>query len=304
VSACCSPRREGPPVAPASFATGRDDLSSLIALPGGEFWMGNDDEDAIPGDGEGPVRLVTLSPFSIDSFAVSNARFGAFVGATGYVTMAERAGASFVFAGFLPSDFPPTRAVVEAPWWREVHGADWRHPEGPHSDIAGRMDHPVVHVSWDDAMAFCSWSGTRLPTEAEWEYAARGGLDRQPYPWGDELTPGGEHRCNTWQGVFPRQNTGDDGYLGTAPVDAYTPNGFGLFGVCGNAWEWCADWFTSGHEGRPQVDPRGPASGTERVIRGGSYLCHESYCFRYRVSARSSNTPISTTGHMGFRVAL
>jgi formylglycine-generating enzyme required for sulfatase activity len=305
-AACCSPSSgrdaaTSPDTAPAS---GIGSTDGLVLLPGGAFLMGTDDDVGYPADGEGPIRRVTVRPFWIDPFAVTTERFARFVENTGYLTDAERYGWSFVFGGFLPDDFPETRGVAAAPWWRQVFGADWRHPEGPQSGIETRMDHPVVHVSWQDAMAYCSWAGLRLPTEAEWEYAARGGLEGKRYPWGEELTPGGEHRCNVWQGTFPSHDTAEDGYAGTAPVDAFPPNGYGLHNMTGNAWEWCADWFTAGHEGRPQVDPRGPASGTERVIRGGSYLCHESYCFRYRVSARSSNTPISTTGHMGFRVAL
>ena len=275
----------------------------MIMIPGGQFRMGSDADEGEPGDGEAPSRLVTLAPFWIDPMAVSNLRFAAFVEATGYLTMAERAGWSFVFAGLLPDDFPLTRGVAETPWWREVEGACWRAPEGPRTLVEERMDHPVVHVSWHDASAYCAWAGKRLPTEAEWECASRGGLDGKRYPWGDELTPGGEHRCNIWQGQFPRSNTNEDGFYGTAPVDAFEPNGYGLFNTSGNAWEWCADWFSPYHSGAPLTNPSGPDAGTHRVIRGGSYLCHESYCFRYRVAARSANTPSSTTGHTGFRCA-
>jgi formylglycine-generating enzyme required for sulfatase activity len=273
----------------------------MILLPGGTFRMGSDEDEGEPSDGEGPSRLVTVSPFWMDRTAVTNARFRAFVEATGYTTEAETAGASFVFAGLLPADFPPTRGVEATPWWREVPGACWHSPEGPGSSIGERDDHPVVHVSWHDAAAYCAWAGGRLPTEAEWEYAARGGLESKRFPWGDELTPAEVHRCNIWQGEFPRRNTIEDGYYGTAPADAFEPNGYGLFNMCGNAWEWCADWFTPYHSGEPLFDPHGPGMGTHRVIRGGSYLCHESYCYRYRVAARSANTPSSSTGHMGFR---
>jgi formylglycine-generating enzyme required for sulfatase activity len=259
----------------------------LIRLEGGEFLMGSEDRWAYPGDGEGPVRRVRLDPFLIDACAVTNEQFGSFVNETDHETEAERFGWSFVFAGLLPDDFPPTRAVAQAPWWRQVQGASWCHPEGPHSDVGERARHPVVHVTWNDAQAFCAWAGKRLPTEAEWEYAARGGLERQPFPWGDELEPGGAHRMNVWQGTFPASNTVGDGYYGTAPVDAFEPNAYGLHNTTGNVWEWCADWFSQTH----------------KTARGGSYLCHESYCRRYRVSARNALTPDSSSGNVGFRCA-
>jgi formylglycine-generating enzyme len=247
---------------------------------------------------------VRLSPFSIDPHTVSNSCFAAFVDATGHVTDAEHYGWSFVFAGLLPDDFPPTRAVAGAEWWRQVEGADWCHPEGPKSTVAGREDHPVVHVSWNDAQAFCAWSGTCLPTEAEWEHAARGGIEGGRYPWGAGLEPGGEHRMNVFQGRFPVENTCADGFAGTAPVDAFAPNGYGLFNMTGNVWEWCADWFAADYyRTSPFEDPPGPADGVVRVMRGGSYLCHASYCNRYRVDARNASAPDSSTGNTGFRVA-
>jgi formylglycine-generating enzyme required for sulfatase activity len=277
---------------------------SLVRLDGGEFTMGSDVGPDYPGDGEGPARRVTVDAFSIDRFAVTNAQFATFVDATGHVSEAETFGWSFVFAGLLPDDFVETRGVVGAEWWRQVFGAQWRHPEGPQSDLADRLDHPVLHVSWRDAQAYCAWAGLRLPTEAEWEFAARGGLEGRRYPWGDELLVDGMHRCNVWQGTFPSENTLDDGFYGTAPVDAFAPNGYGLYNVVGNAWEWCLDWFDAEfHRDGPRVNPSGPPQGTHRVMRGGSFLCHESYCFRFRVPARSSNSPDSTTGNLTFRCA-
>jgi formylglycine-generating enzyme len=265
--------------------------------------MGDESVWAYPDDGEGPVHEVAVAPLRVDAYAVTNARFADFVDVTGHRTDAERYQWSFVFGGFLPDDFPDTRAVSNAPWWRQVYGADWRHPEGPQSDLDGRLNHPVVHVSWSDARAYCHWSGTRLPTEAEWEYAARGGAARTAFPWGDDLEPGGEHRMNVFQGTFPAMNTGADGYLGTAPVDAFPPNGFGLYNVTGNVWEWCADWYDATYYATsPRDDPRGPDRGTSRVMRGGSYLCHLSYCKRYRLSARGGIKPESSTGNLGFRV--
>jgi sulfatase modifying factor 1 len=274
----------------------------MVRLEGGEFLMGTEDADGYPADGEGPIHRVTLRPFSIETEAVTNAQFRAFVAATGHVTAAEGFGWSFVFGGLLPDEFEDTRGVAQAPWWRQVYGADWAHPEGPQSDISDREDHPVVHVSWDDAQAYGGWAGARLPTEAEWEYAARGGLVQQRFPWGDELEPGGEHRMNVWQGTFPSENTRADGWYGTAPVAAFPANGFGLHNPTGNVWEWCADWFAAEYyASSPAENPIGPATGTHRVMRGGSYLCHDSYCNRYRVAARSGNTPDTSTGNLGFR---
>lgn len=305
---CCAPQRgeeqaaEAPtPVAAAEAAA--PPHGGWRTLEGGTFRMGCAD-GPYPEDGEGPVREVTLSGFEIAATAVTNAEFAAFVQSTGYATDAERYGWTFVFAGFLPRRFPPTRAAAGASWWRQVHEADWRHPEGPGSGLRGRQDHPVVHVSHDDALAYCRWAGARLPTEAEWEFAARGGLTGKPYPWGDEREPGGEHRMNVWQGSFPDRNTAADGYVGTCPVDAFPPNGYGLYNTTGNVWEWCADWFNPRyHRKGPWTDPTGPRFGQARVLKGGSHMCHESYCFRYRTSARMGNSPDSSTGNTGFRVA-
>lgn len=273
-----------------------------MPIIGGRFRMGTSGPVAYEADGETTVHEVALGAFQIDRYAVTNDRFSQFIEQTGYRTDAERYGWSFVFGGLLPDDFEETRGVADAPWWRQVYGSDWCHPEGPETDIDGRGDHPVIHVSHDDARSFCEWDGSRLPTEAEWEYAARGGLEDRAFPWGDELEPGGLHRMNVWQGEFPMNNTGADGHIGTAPAGSFEPNGFGLYNMCGNVWEWCADWFAADYySASPKEDPLGPPSGQQRIMRGGSYLCHDSYCHRYRVGARSSNGPDSSAGNLGFR---
>ncbi len=308
-SPCCALSRMGVATRPARGKKRRararraaPSAQGMVDLPGDRFWMGTDAADGFPDDGEGPIHEVRLGPFLVDACAVTNAQFAGFVKQTSYVTDAERYGWSFVFHLLLPDDFPPTRGVACAPWWRQVEGARWSRPEGPGSSLRDRGDHPVVHVSWNDATQYARWAGKRLPTEAEWEYAARGGLVQARFPWGDELTPEGMHRCNIWQGTFPVENTLDDGYLGTAPARSYPPNGFGLYNSSGNVWEWCSDWFSAeSYQSNERLDPKGPRDGTARVIRGGSYLCHESYCNRYRVAARSSSTPDSSTGNMGFR---
>ena len=264
-------------------------VDELVDLPGGVFTMGST-EQTYPDDLESPPRETTVGAFRIGARAVTNDEFAAFAADTGYLSTAEREGWSFVFAGLLPDGFPPTRAVVAAPWWRQVFAASWHRPEGPGSNVTDRGDHPVVHVSWLDAREYARWAGGRLPLESEWEYAARGGHEQLRFPWGDELTPGGEHRMNVFQGTFPDEDTGADGYAGTAPVDAYPPNDAGLYNMTGNVWEWCADRF-------------GPTRPGQRNMRGGSYLCHESYCWRYRCAARNANTPDSTAGNIGFRIA-
>lgn len=279
------------------------DHGEFAALKGGPFMMGTNDTAMYPEDGEGPVHEVELSKFSIALFTVTNKQFGKFVRATGYKTDAEKFGWSFVFAGLLPEEFEATRGVAATPWWREVYGADWKHPEGPQASLKGRSDHPVVHVSWNDAQAYCEWADARLPSEAEWEYAARGGQHEGHFPWGKEREDHGMHHMNVWQGSFPAKNTQEDGFYGTAPVDSFEPNGFGLYNMTGNVWEWCQDWFDPTYYAKsPAKDPQGPGKGTCRVMRGGSFLCHDSYCNRYRVDARSSNEPDSSASNLGFRI--
>jgi formylglycine-generating enzyme len=277
----------------------------MVKIPGGAFRMGYEGPLANAADGEGPVREVAVSPFWLDAAAVSNAQFAAFVAETDYVTEAERFGWSFVFGGFVPPEAAArvTRRVAGAEWWWVVEGACWKAPEGPGSQIAGRDDHPVVHVSWNDALAYCAWAGKRLPTEAEWEFAARGGLDGAIYPWGDTLAPDGRWHCNIWQGEFPMLNTLEDGFVGTAPVRSFEPNAYGLYQVSGNVWEWVADYWTTTHASGALRDPRGPGEGRDRVRRGGSYLCHATYCNRYRVAARDHSHPQDATGNIGFRCA-
>lgn len=277
---------------------------NMVFLPGGEYKMGTNEKNGFPADGEGPVRKVKVDPFYIDVHAVTNGEFALFVKDTGYKTEAEQYGWSFVFYQFLsPRTANQVKQMVQGtPWWRVVEGAYWYQPEGSDSTIDERMDHPVIHVSWNDALAYCKWAGKRLPTETEWEFAARGGLDQKTYPWGNKLTPDGEHYCNIWQGKFPQENTKEDGYDGTAPADSFLPNGYGLYNMAGNVWEWCSDWFVrSIHQRGGRENPKGPVKGTARVMRGGSYLCHKSYCNRYRAAARTSNTPDSSTGNIGFR---
>jgi len=280
---------------------------NFVMVPSGSFWMGSDAVEGFPKDGEGPVRLVTMDGFRINKYAVTNEEFSRFVEETQYITEAERFNWSYVFTDFVSQQNKEHQ--IGSPnglqWWTGVKGAYWACPEGPGSNWLDRKDHPVVHISWNDATAYCKWIGGRLPTEAEWEYAARGGLDKRRYPWGDQLHPDNKHLCNIWQGKFPVKNHASDGYISTAPVHSYEANGYGLYQMSGNVWEWCQDYFhpqyhslTSNH--RPQWIEQ-----TEvRSMRGGSYLCHRDYCNRYRVAARNSNTPDSTSGHCGFRVVL
>lgn len=316
---CCKPESGNRPddhqsnaATSASVHTGPVSTAGMVKLEGGSFWMGNEDSDAWIEDGEGPVREVKLSPFWIDRTAVTNEAFAAFVDATDYKTESERFGWSFVFHTLVPPKIKRklgnARQVQGLQWWISVEGASWHKPEGPGSNVRKRLNYPVTHVSWSDAAAYAAWAGKRLPTEAEWEYAARGGLEKMKYCWGNELTPGGKHMCNIWQGDFPHRDTAEDGYHGPAPAKSFPPNGFGLYNMAGNVWEWCADRFSPGwhlpSNPATRENPQGPDIGENRVMRGGSFLCHNSYCNRYRVGARTANTPDSSTSNCGFRCAV
>jgi len=310
---CCAP--DHPPASthsplnPNFTRIAEGAVDGMRRLEGGVFQMGNERDYGFASDGEGPVHEVVLTPFYIDETTVTNQQFNAFVNATGYKTDSEEFGWSFVFEGLLsPKQLAKvSQRAVGSEWWCRVEGANWRNPEGPGTHIKNRKNHPVVHVSWRDAHAYAAWAGKRLPTEAEWEYAARGGLAfGNRYPWGDELEPAGKHRMNVWQGDFPRTNTQADGHFGTAPARSFRANGYGLSQVTGNVWEWCWDWFDAAfYKSSPRDNPIGPTEEPtdRRVMRGGSFLCHASYCNRYRVDARNSNTPDTAASNIGFRCA-
>ncbi len=263
------------------------DTTGMVRIDGGEFLMGSDDGFPF----EGPPHRVLLDSFWIDETEVTNARFTEFVAATEHVTTAEQLGNSGVF---LPSNHE----------WVLIDGADWRRPEGPDSNIDARMDHPVVHMSWDDAAAYCDWAGKRLPTEAEYEYAARGGLEGAEYAWGDEFNPKSEFRANTWQGYFPDQDQVRDGFSGVAPVKSFPPNAYGLYDITGNVWEWVHDWYDPNYyRVSPERNPQGPSQGAEKVQRGGSWLCSVNYCQGYRVASRMKTARDSGLNNLGFRCA-
>lgn len=314
---CCTPSREAAdadsaPLASLQMLTPSESAEAssdgMVEVPGGRFLMGGEGPETWQQDGEGPVREVRVNPFLIDTFAVTNQKFAEFIEATGYATEAERFGWSFVFHLHIPKkqreQIRQTKAVAGLEWWLAVPDTSWKQPTGGGSGIDKILDHPVVHVSWNDAQAYCRWAGKRLPTEAEWEFAARGGREQSVWPWGNSLLRSGKFRCNIFQGDFPKKDTGKDGYKGTCPVDAFEPNGFGLYNCVGNVWEWCEDWLSVDyHKVRKDLcdNPTGPPSGKDRIQRGGSYLCHDSYCNRYRLSARIGNTPDSSGGNVGFR---
>lgn len=305
---CCAGARSDWPEAREELAEppchGRRSVPArAVRVPGGLIQVGTH-APLLPDDGEGPAREVRIKPFAIDPYAVTNEWFSEFVAATQYRTEAEASGWSFVFREFVP-EWLRVQAVADAQWWIKVNGACWRQPEGPASSVADRLDHPVTHISWHDARAFARWAGGRLPTEAEWETAARGGLQHARYPWGDRDPDDTEFQpCNVWQGTFPEENIAADGFVGTAPVDTFEPNGFGLFNMVGNVWEWSSDPFRmrSLKKAARKRNLQAAAEG-HFVLKGGSYLCHSSYCWRYRIAARTGNSPDSTAGHTGFRLA-
>lgn len=279
-------------------------------IPAGLAYLGTD-APFLPVDEEGPLRRQKIKRFWMDKYAVTVARFALFVKQTNYLTDAEKYGDSFVFHAHLPKDSYPDRIVVAAPWWRSVPGACWHNPTGPDFPTTPALNHPVTHISWQDAMAFAKWAKGRLPSEAEWEHAARGGLGDVKYPWGDEDPPttivqaegqdATNWKCNIWQGQFPDHNSADDGYFGTAPVDAFAPNGYGLYNMCGNVWEWTAQNFKV-QSLKKQIKQAHLGKQGYKLTKGGSFLCHISYCYRYRIAARTSNSPESTTSHQGFRL--
>lgn len=284
--------------------------NKMIQLDGGSFQMGTDQDIGFEIDRENPSLQVTVEPFAISKYTVTNQEFLDFFRETGYVTDAERFGSSHVFHLLASEEVKEKSPLVDSrDWWYEVADASWRKPEGPGSSIKDRMDHPVVHISWNDAKAYADWAGLRLPTEAEWEYAARGGYENFTFPWGNELKKDDKFMANTFQGDFPKVNTLEDGYLGTAPVESYEANGYGLYQVVGNVWEWC---LNPGRISLEQfqnksredfIQENNKLSQAMYALKGGSFLCHSSYCKRYRLAGRNANTAISSTSNIGFRLA-
>ena len=308
--------------APVFAASPTTAPAGMVWIPPGTFMMGCD--DARTPDAQ-PLHPVTLEAFYMDATPVTNAEFEKFVSATKYVTVAERKPDPKDYPGVPPEKLVAGSAVFVPPphdvplndpfqWWKYIAGAEWRHPEGPESSIKGKGDYPVVQICYEDAAAYAKWAGKRLPTEAEYEYAARGGLDRKKYSWGDELTPNNKYQANIWTGHFPNENTQADGYLGTSPVKAFPPNGYGLYDMGGNVWVWCSDWYRPDYyqsfdAKEPAKNPTGPKDSVDpdepgvakKVLRGGSFLCAERYCTRYLVGSRGKGAPDSAAVNIGLR---
>ncbi|MEP3295659.1 MAG: formylglycine-generating enzyme family protein [Pseudoruegeria sp.] len=303
---CCTPPREAEPLAPVQIQKNPDAATTLraaaVPIPGGRGLQGTR-QAIIPNDGESPLRTRKIAPFRIGLTTVTNAEFKAFVDDTGYITEAERIGWTFVFWAQVPDTVGPTQGVSNVEWWRRVDGANWRDINGPGTQAdCWHPDHPVVQMSWNDAQAYCTWAGGRLPTEAEWEHAARGGQGEVKFPWGDREPNDFDFMpCNIWQGRFPDVNSGKDGYLTTAPAQSFAPNGFGLYNVVGNVWEWTSEPYGI-KSLKKEVKTRLAGMKGYKLSKGGSFLCHASYCFRYRIAARSGTSPDSATTHHGFRV--
>lgn len=314
---CCTPNRGRIPECPGGKKLNKQrhtqqeysearpvNLDDFAKIPGGKGYVGTK-TPVIMGDGENPLRRANIKPFRMQTTTVSNAEFADFIDATGYVTEAERIGWSFVFWAQIPEEIVLTRGVEQAKWWRHVEGANWRDINGPGTaQAAWHPDHPVVQVSWNDARAYCDWAGGRLPSEAEWEHAARGGLGDVRFPWGDKEPNDTTYQpCNIWQGSFPETNTAQDGYVTTAPAKSFEPNGYGLFNMVGNVWEWTAESYKIKSLKREVVERLAGMRGY-KLSKGGSFLCHSSYCYRYRIAARSGTSPDSATTHHGFRMVI
>ena len=307
---CCAPNRPAQPksdekatrfAAGAGASAGGSYGGILVDIPGGKGLIGTS-HPWLKDDGEGPLRKTRLAPFKMSATQITNADFADFVDATGYQSDAEKYGWSFVFHTQVPKAAKVDKYIPNAPWWGGVDGAYWRQISGPFGPQDCQPDHPAVHISFNDACAYCQWVGGRLPCEAEWEHAARGGLGDVRYPWGDQDPDDVAHfPCNIWQGDFPNHNSGKDGFLTTAPVRSFAPNGYGLYQMAGNCWDWTADDFRIRSLKRT-IQAKAAAMKGYKTIKGGSFLCHKSYCTRYRIAARTGNSPSSSSSHTSFRV--
>jgi sulfatase modifying factor 1 len=306
MSGCCSGAARGVQDQTVAKSTGGKvggRPAETIAVKGGETFVGTNDP-IITGGGEGPERKVLLQDFHLEVETVTVRRFAEFVEATGQITESERFGMSAVFSPLLMDQAMVTGGVANTPWWTRIDGATWKEPEGPGSSIDGRLDHPVTHVSWNDAMAFAAWVGGRLPSEAEWEHVARGGNRHRRYPWGDEEPTDDLVFCNIWQGQFPRHNTLADGYFGTAPARSFEPSEAGFYNLSGNVWEWSGDAFKVRSLSKAaKVRNEQARKSADKVLKGGSFLCHKSYCYRYRIAARMGLSADSASSNTGFRIA-